>query len=144
MMMVKRGPNGPVMFSGGTDGQMEMWSPEELIMETPLSGRLKGDSQEQAATANGASEAAQKLKAHWTTFISFQKSAMGIGFRLPPPGPGGAAGSGGPDGPRFDPMKHNPNDRFARLTPEQRVQRARQGRGMIQQNIESNTERKTN
>jgi len=41
-------------------------------------------------------------------------------------------------------MKHNPNDRFARLTPEQRVQRAReraQGGGggqVIERRIERN------
>ena len=41
-------------------------------------------------------------------------------------GPNGPRGPGGPDKPDFNPMKHNPNDRFARLTPEQRVQRARE------------------
>lgn len=141
MMMVKRGPNGPVMFTGGADGQMEMWSPEELVMETPLSGRLKADSEEPAATAQAAAETARKLKGRWTTFVAFQKSAMGIGFRLPPAAPNGA---GGPDRPGFDPMKHNPNDRFARLTPEQRVQRARQHGGFIQQNVDRDIERKAN
>jgi hypothetical protein len=142
MMMMKRGPNGPVMFSGGSaDGQMEMWSPEELVMETPLSPRLKSDSEEPVATAKAAAETARKVNGHWTTFVAFQKSAMGVGFRLPPASPNGP---GGPGGPAFDPMKHNPNDRFARLTAEQRVQRARQHGGLVQQNVDRDVERKTN
>src|SRR5258707_388818 len=92
---------------------------------------------------------AKKVNGNWTTFLAFRKSAMGIGFRLPPAGgPGGVGGPngprrpGGPDKPDFNPMKHNPNDRFARLTPEQRVQRAReraQGGGqIIERRIEQN------
>jgi hypothetical protein len=141
MMMVKRGPNGPVMFSGGVDGQMEMWSPEELVMETPLSTRFKTDSDEPAATAQAAAETARKVKGRWTSFVAFQKSAMGIGFRPPPASPNGP---GGPDRPGFDPMKHNPNDRFARLTPEQRVQHARQRGAFVQQNVDRDIERKAN
>ncbi len=151
MMVIKRGANGPVTFSGGADGQMEMWSSEELVMETPLSTRLSD--QELSATAQSAAATANKLDAKWTTFFAFRKSAMGIGFSLPL-----IAERGGPDGtnslrglrrpagadtPRFDPLKHNPNDRFARLTPEQRVQRAReraQGGGgqVIERRIEQN------
>ncbi len=77
---------------------------------------------------------------------------MGVGFRLPPVaglgGAGGAGavrGSGGPGSPdktAFDPMKHNPNDRFARLTPEQRVQRAQErergGGQIVERRIEHN------
>jgi len=147
MMVVRRGANGPVTFSGGSDGQMEMWSAEELVVETPLSTRL--GEQELAATAQSAAATAKKVNGKWTTFLAFRKSAMGIGFRLPPAGgPGGFGGPngprrpGGPDKPDFNPMKHNPNDRFARLTPEQRVQRAReraQGGGqIIERRIEQN------
>ncbi len=141
MMVMRRGPNGPVVFSGGADGQMEIWSPEELVMETPLSTRLKSASEEAAATAKGAAETARKVNGCWATFIAFQKSAMGVGFRLPPHGPNGP---GGPDRPGFNPMNHNPNDRFARLTPEQRVERARQHGAFVQQNVDQNIERKTN
>lgn len=144
MMVMKRGPNGPVVFSGGADGQMEMWSPEELVMTTPLSTRVKVDSEEPAATAQAAAQTARKVNGHWTTFVAFQKSAMGIGFRLPPAGPSGPSGPGGPGGPGFDPMKHNPNDRFARLTPEQRVQRARQRGAFVLQNVDRDIERETN
>jgi hypothetical protein len=147
MMVVKRSANGPVMFSGGADGQMEMWSSEELVMETPLSTRL--GEQDLAATAQSAAASAKKVNGKWTTFLAFRKSAMGFGFSLPPVGgpggpngPRGPIGPGGPDKPGFDPMKHNPNDRFARLTPEQRVQRAReraQGGGqIIERRIELN------
>jgi len=151
MMVMKRGPNGPVTFAGGPDGQMEMWSPEELVMETPLSARI--GEQDVAATAHSAAETAKKVNGKWTTFLAFRKSPMGIGFRLPPVGgPGGdgggpnaSRGPGGPAGPLkpgFDPMKHNPNDRFARLTPEQRVQRAQQrqqgGGQIIERRIEQN------
>jgi len=151
MMVVRRGSNGPVTFSGGPDGQMEMWSPEELVMETPLSTRFV--EQDLAATTKSAAETAKKVNGKWTTFLAFRKSAMGIGFRLSSAGglgglgglsfvrgSGGSGGTniargpGGSDSPRFDPMKHNPNDRFARLTLEQRVQRAReraQGGGQI-------------
>jgi len=140
MMLVKKGPNGPVMFSGGGGSQwpMEMWSPEELVMETMLTGRLGPTSEpDPAATAKAAAETARKVNGHWTTFLAFRKSSMGVGFRLPPPG-----GPAGLDKPGFDAMKHDPNDRFARLTPEQRVERARQRGGFIQQNIEQNIERK--
>jgi hypothetical protein len=149
MMVVKAGANGPVTFSGGPDGKMEMWSAEELVMETPLSTRFA--EQGIAPTAKSAADIAKKVNGKWTSFLAFRKSSMGIGFRVPPPGgpggpngpngPHGPFGPGGPDRPAFDPMKHNPNDRFARLTPEQRVQRAReraQGSQVVEQRIERN------
>src|SRR5205807_8043606 len=98
--MVRKGPNGPVLFSGsgGPGGQMEMWSPEELVMETPLTTRFSSTvEQERAATAKAAADAAHKVNGHWTTFLAFRKSTMGIGFRLPPAG--GPNGPGGPDKP---------------------------------------------
>ena len=151
MMMMKRGANGPVMFTSGANGQMEMWSPEELVMESPLSTRL--GEQDIAATAQSAAATAKKVKGKWTTFFAFRKSALGVGFGPPPiagtgglGGPKAFQGPGGPHGPDkpgFDPMKHNPNDRYARLTPEQRVQRARDRQGggggqVIERRIEQN------
>jgi hypothetical protein len=159
MMVMQRGSGGPVMMTGGPDGKMEMWSPEELVIETSLSTRL--GEQEFAPTAKSAAASAKKVNGKWTTFLAFRKSPMGIGFRLPPVGgpgrvrPGESGGPGGPttggpttirgpngpDKPGFDPMKHNPNDRYARLTPEQRVQRAREraqggGAQIIERRIE--------
>ena len=155
MMVVQRGAGGPVVIAGGPDGKMEMWSPEELLAETPLSIRL--GERELAPTAQSAAEAAKKVNGKWTTFLAFRKSPMGIGVKLPPMGgqaggggggpvvvrgPGGATGVAEPHRPNFDPMRHNPNERFARLTPEQRVQQAREraqsGGRMIEQRIEKN------
>jgi len=116
-MVARRGPDGPVVFAGGADGQVEMWSPEELVMQTSLTNRLAGD-HSQAAPLEAAAEVARELKGRWTTCLAFRKSNMGVGFAGPPqsrPGLGAATPS--------------PNDRFARLTPEQRVQRARERLG---------------
>jgi len=153
MMVVRRGSGGPVVMGGGPDGPMEIWSAEELVMESPLSTRL--GEQDLAPTAKAAADTAKKVNGKWTTFFAFRKSPLGIGFKLPPAGglggmggpngprgPGGPGGPGGPDKPAFDPMKHNPNDRYARLTPEQRVQRARErAQGGGAQIIERRVER---
>ncbi len=111
------------MFAGGANGQIEMWSPQELVMQTSLTNRLAGN-HSQAATPEAAAGAARQLKGRWTTWLAFRKSSMGIGFAGPPPG-----------GPRLGPVRMGPgpgeaNERFARLTPEQRVQRARERQGL--------------
>ena len=116
MMMFRRDEGGGVMVSRNASGQTEMWSPEELVMETPLSTRL-GTNDEPTPGPQAAEEAAGKVKGKWTTYFAFRKSIMGVGFAAP--------GSGRPDPGS---LKHDPNDRFARLTPEQRVQRARERR----------------
>jgi len=115
-MMFRRDEGGGVMVSRNASGQTEMWSPEELVMETPLSARL-GTEDEPAPSPQAAEKAAGKVKGKWTTYFALRKSIMGVGFAGP--------GSGRP-GPGS--LKHDPNDRFARLTPEQRVQRARERR----------------
>ncbi len=112
-IMFRHAGNG-VMFPRKGDGQVEFWSPEELVMESALHDRL-GRNRSEIATPTAAAELARKVKGRWTTYLAFRKSNMGIGFSGPPtPRPG------------FDPMNRNPNDRFARFTPEQRVQRARE------------------
>lgn len=117
------GPGGPVMMvarrgnlvmQGGPNGPIETWSPEELLMESGLNKLMKNDPG-QEATAKAAEEMSNRVKGRWTTYLAFRKSNLGIGF---------AARS--PAKPGLGPGKHNPNDRFVRLTPEQRVQRARQ------------------
>jgi hypothetical protein len=113
--MARRTADGPVVFMGGPNGQMEMWSPEELVIESPLAKRL-GDDHNEAATPQATADTARRVNGQWTTYFSFRKSAMGIGFS-------------GPPRPGSDPLKRNPNDRFARLTPEQRVLRARERSG---------------
>lgn len=116
VMMARRGQNGPVVFTMGGDGQTEMWSPEELVMDSSLTPRLGGQTNE-SATAQSAADTAQKVTGQWTTYLAFKKSIMGVGFG-PPPQPG------------MGPLHHSPNERFARLTPEQRVQQARQRMGL--------------
>lgn len=114
MMMFRHNPGGAVMFSKNANGQTEMWSPEELVMETPLSARLGAD-KPPAPTAQAAEEAAQELNGKWAAYLAFRKSIMGVGATIP-----GRAGG--------NPLKRSPNDRFAKLTPEQRVQRVRERR----------------
>jgi hypothetical protein len=117
MMMFRRGPNG-VTVHQNANGQMEVWSAEELVMESALNERLGGEHTDEA-TAAAAAELARKVNGKWTTFLAFRKSIMGVGFGAPPPGQ-----------PGLDPARHNPNDRFSRLTPEQRVERARNRQGL--------------
>lgn len=109
-MMFKDDRNGPMLLMG-PNGQVEMWSPEELLMATPLKDRADGERIE-TATPAAAANTARKVNGRWTTYLAFRKSSIGIGFGSVP-------------GPGMDPLKRGPNDRFARLTPEQRVQRAR-------------------
>ena len=112
VMMFRRGPNdGGVMFTKNPNGQTELWSPTELVMQTALCPRL-GSDQSPAPTAQAAAEAARKVNAKWTTYLAFRKSIMGVGF----------VGPGRPG----DALRRGPNERFANLTPEQRVERARQ------------------
>jgi hypothetical protein len=114
-MMVRRAGNGSMIFQNG-NGQVEVWSPEELVLESSLHNRL-GSEHGEAATAAAAAETAHKVKGRWTTYFKLHKSAMGMALGGPPP-----------DKPGFDPFKQkpNPNDRFARFTPAQRVQRERE------------------
>jgi hypothetical protein len=122
-MVFRRAGGGPT-FIQSANGQTEVWSREELIMETPLSSQF-GAVQREAVTAQAATEVAREVHGRWTTYLAFRKSSLGFAFDRMPHGP--------PDGPRgpgqpglFPPPHHDPNDRFARLTPAQRVQRARE------------------
>ena len=118
MMMVRRAGNGGAIVTQGGDGTVEVWSPEELVIESSLATQLGGEHNDDATPA-WAADAARKVRGRWMTLFSLRKSSMGVGF-------GGVPGrSGG------DPMKHSQTDRFARLTPEQRVQRARERQKMV-------------
>ena len=143
-----------VFRKGGADGngptEQEFWTPEELVMESGLNGRLGGAHPEDA-TAEIAAETARKINGHWTTYLAFRKSHLGMGYggislqlgRAPGPrGPIGlrpnAGGTnfppGAPPGPLpgdlQDAATRERNDQFAHLTPEQRVQRARARQGV--------------
>ncbi len=114
-------PEGPVMLQGGPDGQIELWSPEELLVEGSLNARIGSDgaTRDLAATADSAARTARAVNGKWTTYLAFHKWNLRIGFAGPPPGPPGF-------GPGRPMPRLNPNERFANLTPAQRVQQARQ------------------
>jgi hypothetical protein len=113
-IMFRRSPAGDVMIAENANGETQMWSPEELLLESKLKQRL-GLNEDLAPTAEAAEDTARKVSGKWTTYLAFRKSIMGIGFV--PPSPGRSEHS---------PLRRNPNERFAGLTPEQRVLRARQ------------------
>ena len=103
---------------------MEVWYPEELVVESALAPRL-GGSHSEAPTAEVAAQTARKVDGKWTTYLAFSKSSMGVGFMPPPPPavtkPGRQFGQS-----RVFGHLPNPNERFENLTPEQRVEQARQ------------------
>jgi len=153
---VGKAPRGPGsmpkmvrVFRGGGPGggaeEQEVWSPEELVMESGLNARL-GDARPDDASPESASQTAQKVNGHWTTYFAMKKSRFGMGFGGPPsfqrgPRPGnGPVGAGpGAAGTNFNPAelsgpvigdmeaaaRRERDEQFARLTAEQRVQRAR-------------------
>lgn len=116
MMFLRQG-NAVVLQNA--DGRVEAWSPEELVMESALKPRL-GNGLIQNATTQVAADAAARVHGHWTTLLAFRKSGMGVGMRMPLPHLGPGQAMRGP----------NPNDRFATLTPEQRVRRERARLGL--------------
>lgn len=114
IMTFRHGPEAGFMVTRNGNGQTEVWSPEELLAETSLTNRIAADPA-QEPTAQAAEQAARKVNGEWTTYLAFRKSIMGVGFAGP-----------GLGRPGTNPLKHDANDQFARLTPQQRVQRARQ------------------
>jgi hypothetical protein len=116
VMMFRRNSANGVMFAQNGQGQTERWAPEELLAEQALTNRL-GTDYSAAPNAQTAQEAAQRVNGRWTSYLALRKSIMGVGF----------AGAG-PRRPGTGPLDRNPNERFASLTPEQRVQRARERR----------------
>jgi hypothetical protein len=119
--IVRNGPSGPTVLMGGPNSQVEVWSPEELVIPTPLKARFTEDPSQSPSAAEAAATA-QKVNGKWTTYLAFRKSSLGVGFAAMPPTPG-------PAGPTL--RLPNPSERFVNLTPAQRVQRAR-GRSEVQ------------
>ena len=106
-----------MMFGSANGGEVMMWSPQELVLESVLTNRL-GTSEGLMATDKDAEKTARKVNGRWTSLIAFRKSPMGLGFAgVPGPGPGRGGLGGGPG---------DENARYANLTPAQRVQRARE------------------
>src|SRR5262249_51782826 len=132
-----------VVRKGGDDDggvQEEVWTAEELVLEAGLKGRLGNDQPNDEISA-AAAETARKVNGRWTTYVALRKSAFGMAFGGPPfrrmmrGGPGSQVHgmnradlqmeSGPP--PDFEAVaKQERNDVFERLTPEQRVRRARE------------------
>jgi hypothetical protein len=122
--------DGSVVVFGSSNGQTEVWSPEELVMQSALVPRLNHD-QNQTATPASAAATAREVKGRWTVYYAFTKSVMGLGMMRPPPGgkgpppPGeGRPDRGFPDAAALEQQMQY--DRFTQLTPEQRVERARE------------------
>jgi hypothetical protein len=129
-MIMRRIGNGPMVFQNA-NGLVEVWSPEELLLESALQGRIQSPSESaddtltaghKTADAAAAAKTAQAVKGKCADFIALRKSLMGIGFSALP------KGRPGPDA-----LRQAQYERFARLTPEQRVQRARQRLALAQQ-----------
>jgi hypothetical protein len=151
-----KGGEGDVMFkAGGPDGSAqprirmvtrsrdgsgkmteEVWSPEHLVLEQKLSGKLGGgwysDPSETAAR-----EVAKKVKGDLATLYVLSSGPGGIAFggRMMRPIHAGGGGSGGTNGVsgELPPMpdleavvRRHEAENYTRLTPEQRVQRARE------------------
>ena len=136
---------GPITFERGPNGQVEMWSPQELVLESSLRNRLGTDSisTNSVPTTAAAAQTARKVDGRWTTYIAFHKSSEGIGFKTPRESAPlnatqltgksrvdvGSNMSGAGPTPAHIPRPPIPNRRFQDFTPEQRVQLARQGHG---------------
>ena len=125
----------------------EVWTPEELVMESTLSKKL-GKEHSNEASAAAAAKIAQSVGSHWTTLLAMRRSPLGMDFGgsfTPRLGPNHAhirlkSDLAAQSGTNVDQLADHPeagpvdfeaagtrerNDQFARLTPEQRVLRAR-------------------
>ena len=141
-----RGQASLITFQRGRNGPVEMWSPQELVLESSLSNRLANDfiSTNGVPTTATAAQTARKVGGRWTTYLAFHKSNMGIGLKMPraPSSDRKSAASsptashtGPASGPNSLPKParihrpQNPARVFQDFTPEQRVKLARQGHG---------------
>jgi hypothetical protein len=127
-----------VVRKGAGNGtvQEEVWAPEELVAESAFKDRLD-NALPQTEIPIAAKETARKLNARIATLIALRKSAFGIGFGRPsfhtftggPPRQNNGTNFAQLPGPPPDFQQAATQERnamFERLTPEQRVQRARE------------------
>jgi len=130
-----------IVRKGGEGGttETEIWTPEELVIQSDLNGRL-GETKTEVASPAEAESVARKVNGRWTTYVALRKTKLGMdfgGFQHSAPrtkvitsgAPGGqevapdlSLGSGGFE----EAIARQKNDEFGRLTPEQRVARARE------------------
>lgn len=106
-----------MIMEGGPNGEMDIWSAQELVMDSTLTPKL-GTPSHLDATADAAQAAAKQVNGKWATYLALKKSKLGIGFGRMPLGPQG------PDPDR------EPYQRFEHLTAKQRVQQARERAGL--------------
>lgn len=127
--------------------EQEIWSPEQLVLESRLSPRL-GDNYSTSPSPEGAVETANKVKGSWKTYFALKKSSMPMNM------PGGSrmrSFTGNEPGKALEMAKHDGTNAvanlkhiapsiddiaqsiqqqkledLARMTPEQRVLRARE------------------
>ena len=97
---------------------------KELLLETALRARLELKPNPRASEAEAASMARQ-VEGKWTTYYEFTKARLGGG-----PGFAGYAQTSAKTNAAHNASGTSPNARFANLTPRQRVQQARQARGL--------------
>jgi hypothetical protein len=142
---------GPVMVTmrkradGSGAVEQEIWSPVEIVLESRLSPRL-GETNTPSPTAEGAAQTARQVKGSWKTYYALKKSSMPMNFG----GGGGNFKVGEPRkmielaskngtnssamprhaAPSIDDIAQTIQqqrlDDLGRLTPEQRVLRARE------------------
>ena len=134
--------------SGGDSIEEEVWTPIEIVLEARLSEQLLDFSGE--PTFEAAREAAKKVKGQVKTYYALRKSPLGMGmanmsFNLGHEGGGRVVGKGGPGlggaggtnvtkmmgaipstGELEAAMAQRRSDELGKLTPEQRVLRARE------------------
>lgn len=148
VVVMRRGGAGP-------DGAVEeeVWTPEEVVMESSLSGRPEVG-RNLPPTPVTAGKLAKTVEGDWTTYLALRKARLGIGLTRMPgghpagrpiqvhrgPGPESHAENvkvaGEPPGPpaldlEGDLLRQRYAE-FGRLTPEQRVQRARERQALGQ------------
>jgi len=145
VIIKKGGPDGSAqprirMVTRSRDGSgkmfEEVWSPEHLVLEQKLSGKLRdGSYSDPSETA--AREVAKKVKGDLTTLYVLSSGPGGFPFagkmmRQIHAGGGGSGGTNGASGelpplPDLEAVvKRHEAENYTRLTPEQRVQRARE------------------
>lgn len=148
-----KGGEGDLMFkAGGPDGAQpkirmvtrsrdgsgkmveEVWSPEHLVLEQKLSGKLGGASYSDPGESV-AREVARKVKGDLTTLyvLSGGPGGMAFGGKMMRPLHAGAGGGTNAASGELPPLpdleavvKRAEAENYTRLTPEQRVQRARE------------------
>lgn len=145
LIVRKGGPDGSAqprirMVTRSRDGSgkmtEEVWSPEHLVLEQKLSGKL-GDGSYSDPSETAAREVAKKVKGDLTTLYVLSGGPGGISFggrmmRQIQAGGGGSGGTNGVSGelpplPDLEAVvKRAEAENYTKLTPEQRVQQARE------------------